>query len=52
MVLGSEMPGQTRETDIPLWYKAQRGGDELRDLEERGDEEGWKTEEKARERSR
>lgn len=34
VVLGSEMPGQTRETDIPLWYKAQRGGDELRDLED------------------
>lgn len=28
------MPIETQETDIPLWYKAQRGGDELRDLED------------------
>lgn len=24
------MPSETQETDIPLWYKAQWGGDELR----------------------
>ena len=34
MVLGSEMPSETRETDIPLGYKARWGGDELRDLED------------------
>lgn len=34
MALGSEMPSETRETDIPLWYRAQWGGDELRDLED------------------
>lgn len=34
MVLGSEMSIETHESDIQLWYNAQWGGDELRDLED------------------
>lgn len=34
MALGSEMPIETQETDIPRRYEAQWGGDELRDLED------------------
>lgn len=32
VVLGSKLPSETQETDVPLWYTAQWGGDELRDL--------------------
>lgn len=32
VVLGSKLPCKTQETDVPLWYTAQWGGDELRDL--------------------
>lgn len=34
MVLDSEMPSETQETDIARWHEAQWGGDELHDLED------------------
>lgn len=34
MVLASEMPTETQETDIPLRYKERWVGDELQNLED------------------